>query len=116
MARTEDLEISEIEELYAREGDADSEAEEDVIRPTTVFKAMQEPKREPPSEGFQYDVDVALADLCKIAPCMSGCFVNLALFAAGMVCLFGGTRQMCWRVLSITLPPSICRQVQLCKP
>ena len=40
------------------------------------------------------------------APCMSGCCVNSGLFAAGMVCLFGGTRQMCWHVLSATLQAS----------
>ena len=44
-----------------------------------------------------------LPHLCKMAPCMSRCCVNSALFAAGMVCLFGGTRQMCWHVLSATL-------------
>ena len=62
MARTQEPEISEIEELY-REGDANSEVEEDVIPPTTVFKAMQAPKKDPPiaSEGFRYDVDAALA-------------------------------------------------------
>ena len=44
-----------------------------------------------------------LPHLCKMAPCMSGCCVNSGLFAAGMVCLFEGTRQVCWRVLSATL-------------
>ena len=44
--------------------------------------------------------------LCKMAPCMSGCYVNSGLFAASMVCLFGGTRKMCWRVLSATLQAS----------
>ena len=44
--------------------------------------------------------------LCKMTPCMSGCYVNSELFAAGMVWLFGGTRQMCWRVLSATLQAS----------
>ena len=34
--------------------------------------------------------------------------MNLGLFASGMVCLFGGTRQMCWRVLSATLQASKC--------
>ena len=47
-----------------------------------------------------------LPHLCKMAPCMSGCCVNLGLFAAGMVCLFGGTRQMCGHVLSATLQAS----------
>ena len=62
-AHTQDVEISEIEELYGREGDAHSEVEEDLIQPTTVFKAMQQPKKAPPipSGGFWYDVDAALA-------------------------------------------------------
>ena len=47
-----------------------------------------------------------LPHLCKMAQCMSGCRVNSGLFAAGMVCPFGGTRQMCWRVLSVTLQAS----------
>ena len=46
-----------------------------------------------------------LPSLCKMA-CMSGCCVNSGLFAEGMVCLFGGTRPMCWRVLPTTLQPS----------
>ena len=60
---TQYLEISEIEEPYGREGDADSEVEENFIQPTTVFKAMQQPKKDPPipSGGFEYDVDAALA-------------------------------------------------------
>ena len=44
--------------------------------------------------------------LCKIAQCMIGCCVNSGLFAAGMVCLFGGIRQMCWGVLLATLQAS----------
>ena len=47
-----------------------------------------------------------LQHLCKMARCMSGCCVNSGLFAAVMVSLFGGTRQMCWRVLSATLQAS----------
>ena len=47
-----------------------------------------------------------LPHLCKMAPCMSGYCVNSGLFAAGMVFLFGGTRQMYWRVLSATLQAS----------
>ena len=60
---TQDPELSEMEELYGREGDADSEVEEDLIQPATVLKAMQQPKKDPPipSGGFQYDVDAALA-------------------------------------------------------
>ena len=44
MARTKDLEFSEIEELYGREADAHSGGEEDLIQPTKGFKAMQQPK------------------------------------------------------------------------
>ena len=40
IARTQDVEISEIEELYGTEGDADSEVEEDLIHPIVVFEAM----------------------------------------------------------------------------
>ena len=48
IACTQDLEIHEIEELYGREGDTDSEVEEDLIQPTTVCKAMHQPKKDPP--------------------------------------------------------------------
>ena len=67
MARTQDLEISESEELYGREWDADSEVEEDLIQPTALFKAMLQPKKDPhiPSGGFQYDVDATLAASMK---------------------------------------------------
>ena len=63
IVRTQDLEISEIEELYGREGDPDSEVEEDLIQPTTIFKAMQQPKKDPPipSGWFLYNVDATLA-------------------------------------------------------
>ena len=56
-----------------------------------------------------------LPHLGKMAPCMSGCCVNSGLFAARMLCLFGGTRQMCWRVLSATLQASLCYSL-LCTP
>ena len=63
IARAEDIGVSEIEELHGREGNADSEVEEDLIQPTAVFKAMQQPKKDPPipSVGLAYDVDAALA-------------------------------------------------------
>ena len=48
IARTQNVEISQVEELYGREGDADSEVEEDLIQPTTVLKAMQQPKKDTP--------------------------------------------------------------------
>ena len=47
-----------------------------------------------------------LPDLCKMAPCMSGCCVNLGLFATGIVCLLERTRQMCWHVFSAMLQAS----------
>ena len=67
IARTRDVDISEIEELYGKEGDADLEVEEDLIQPTAAFKAMEQPKKDPPipSGGFQYDVDAALAASMK---------------------------------------------------
>ena len=67
IARTQDVEISEIEELYDREGDANSEIEEYLIHPAALFKPMQPPKKDPPtpSGGFQYDVDAALAAFMK---------------------------------------------------
>ena len=48
IARTRDLEISEIEGLYGKEGDADSTVEDNLIQPTKVFKSMQQPKKDPP--------------------------------------------------------------------
>ena len=100
IAHTQDLEISEIEELYGRKGDANSKVEEDLIQPATVFKAMQQPKKDPPilSGGVQYDVDVALA-----ASMQDGTMHEWVL-----VYLLGGTRQMCWRVLPATLQTSKC--------
>ena len=67
IARTQGVDISELEELYGREGDTDSEVEEDFIHPTAVFKAMEQPKKDPPipSGGFQY-VDAALAASMKV--------------------------------------------------
>ena len=63
MARTQQPEISETEEMYGKEGDADSEVEEDLIQPTTIFKAMQQPKKDTsiPSGGFRYDMHAVLA-------------------------------------------------------
>ena len=109
IACTQDVESSEIEELYGmygREGDADSEVEEDLIQPTTVFKATQQPKKDPhiSSGGFRYYVDATLVASMQDGT-MSGCCVNSGLFAAGMVSLFRGTRQICWRV-SATLQAS----------
>ena len=97
IARTQDLEISEIEELYGKEGDAHSEVKGDLIQPTAAFKAMQQPKKDPPIPlgWFQYDVDAVLAASMQdrtMHEWVSGCCVNSGLFAAGMVCLFGGTR------------------------
>ena len=48
IARTQDVDISEIEELYGREGNADSEVEKDLIHHTPIFKAMEQPKKDPP--------------------------------------------------------------------
>ena len=48
IARTQDVEIPEIEELYGREGDADSKVEEDLIQPTTILKLCNNPRRIPP--------------------------------------------------------------------
>ena len=54
IARTQDVDISEIEELYGKEGDVNSNVEEDLIHPTTAFTAMEQPKKDPPlpSRGF----------------------------------------------------------------
>ena len=95
IACTQDLEISEIDELYGRLGDADSEVAEDVIQPTTVFEAIQQPKKNTPipSGGFQYDVDATLAASKKDGIMHDWVLCELRSFAAGMVCLFKGTRQ-----------------------
>ena len=119
IARTQDVEISQIEELYGREGDADSEVEEDLIQPTPVFKTMQQPKKDTPipSGGFQYDVDAALP-----ASMQDGTMHEWVLCELKAVCrrygLFGGARQMCWRVLSATLQASkwyslLCTRLRL---
>ena len=71
------------EELCGREGDADSEVDEDRIQPTTIFKAVQQPRKDPPipSGGFQYDVDAAL-----VASMPDGTMHEWVLCELGAVC------------------------------
>ena len=70
IARTKKCGISEIEELYGREGDAYSEVEEYLDHPTTFFKAVEQPKKDPPipPAGFTYNVNAALAASMQDGP------------------------------------------------
>ena len=79
-----------------------------LSNPQEFLKLSNNPRRIPPflEEGFSMMWMQRLPHLFKMAPCMSGCCVNSRQFAAGMVCLFGGTRQMCWSGLLATLQAS----------